>query len=471
MKKIIISVMLVVLCVLVSGCSASETQNKQEKTSQTQASQVKDGLPKKLTAEKIGTIDVDHIITAEGGLYYKAENGKFGIMTFDGKNDTGAKYTSCNPRQNYFEVATSENVDVSDASSLNCVGLVDATGKQIVPNEYAAIKIINERYVQVSKVSEKAQNEDEALVFYSSDMFVVAGSPSEDDLLFKGTWYIYDMQAEKLLDGVSGTNKYAINGYGDVVEYVTDDEEQVAMNDKGESLPQDANLFDNGFYTIESDKKGVVYNAHLEELFEYNVDDFKPFATEDEYVLASKYGETTEYAVMNLQGEVLVKGLKDRPIIYGDLIHSDNKIYKFDGDQVVDGEYTIVYMDECFQSVWLLKNESEFAFIDKQGTILYQGKEDHEYSLNSSYFSVEKVVGDEKTQYCFGDKEFSIKGRNVAPWLIEVSSEDDTDEVVYSVSGETLVKGYSDYYYASVPKTAIYVYAKTENGFDVYSLK
>lgn len=132
-------------------------------------------------------------------MYYKSENSKFGITTFDGKNDTGAKYTFCSPKQNYFEVATSEDIDFSNTSSLNCFGLVDATGKQIIPNEYAAIKIINERYVQVSKVTQPAQNEDEALVFYSKDMFVVVGSPSENDLLYKGTWSVYDLQAKKFL--------------------------------------------------------------------------------------------------------------------------------------------------------------------------------------------------------------------------------------------------------------------------------
>ena len=75
-----------------------------------------------LESEKIGSTDYTvHI--ADSGIYYTDENGKYGVMTFDGKEDTGAIYDFCAPEGPYYTVVSTIPGEAMQPSELNC-GLV-----------------------------------------------------------------------------------------------------------------------------------------------------------------------------------------------------------------------------------------------------------------------------------------------------------------------------------------------------------
>lgn len=60
-------------------------------------------FPSKLTAEKIATLDMNEKLmsVADGGIYYRSGD-KYGVMSFDGKYDTGAIYSYCAPKKNFL---------------------------------------------------------------------------------------------------------------------------------------------------------------------------------------------------------------------------------------------------------------------------------------------------------------------------------------------------------------------------------
>lgn len=432
-----------------------------------------DAFPAGLKAEKIGSIDRDSVNTNSGvALTYRDENGKYGIMSLDGKKDTGAKYTVCEPIGNYFQVMTADETSITDVASLNCVGVVDATGKEIIPLKYASISKISDRYIRVCEVTEQTSNKDEALVYYTDKMFSITAS--DDDTFFKGKWYVYDMVAGKMLEGVTGTNTYNIYNYGDFIKYVTDAEEQITVNHKGEKLPEDADLFENGYYALVKDNAGAVYDSENNKVFDYALDSYIPSDSEGEYILASMYvNDVRKYVLMDTTGKVVSAEFAERPMVYGELIHSEDKIFNFKGENIIEGTFTNVYLDEQTGHVWFLKNDKNYTMIKSDGTVLYQGAEDDVTSMDPySYFYIKKKVDDKSMYYSLADKDFTLEGYSFAPWLVQVEKPNYIYDVADFISGQTIISGYERYSYVAVPGSVMYVYAlKADGGLDIYTVK
>lgn len=472
-KLFVLVAMLLIVATMFVGCGSKKADgNKTENKTENQVESSYTELPEGLVAEKIGAIDRDSVNTnGAGGLYYKDESGKYGIMTLDGKKDTGAKYTYCEPMDNYFQVMTVDTTDITDADSLNCMGVVDVNGKEIIPMKYASISTLNERYIRVCEVTEQTDNKDEALVYYTDNAFSITAS--DDDTFFKGKWYIFDVTKGKTLDGVTGTQAYNIYAYGDFVQYVTDDEEQITVNHKGEKLPEDADLFENGYYALATDNTGAVYDSANKKVFDYELDGFVPSDSEGEYIVAVKSGSSRKYVLMDMEGKVISAEFPDMPQVYGELIYAGEKIYDFDGNVVIEGTFTQVYFEQHLGNAWFLKNDSDYTLIKKDGTVLYKGTEDDTISFDPyTKFAIRKKADDKNLYYSLADKDFTLEGSALAPWLIQVTKPNYTYDVADAISGKTIISGYENYSYVNVPGSVIYVYAtKADGGIDIYAVK
>lgn len=89
MRKILSVLLVLVLAIsMLAGCSG--------KTSINNEAEGYTSFPSKLTAEKIATLDMNDksMSVADGGIYYRSGD-KYGVMSFDGKHDTGAIYSYC----------------------------------------------------------------------------------------------------------------------------------------------------------------------------------------------------------------------------------------------------------------------------------------------------------------------------------------------------------------------------------------
>jgi len=442
-------------------------------------------MPDALKAKKINSVGsaeyyVEEI--TEGGLYYQDENDKYGIITLDGEEDTGSKYTLCDTVGKYFKVTTSSNLDHEDVDSLNCVGMVDARGKEIIPMKYAAIDAIDSagsyedsnRYFRVCEVTEQTTDKDEALVYYQANSLLISLGPSDEDLLYKGNWYIFDAVQGKILEGITGTNSYRQTAYGNFVKYVTDDEEQIIVNADGETPPADATMFDNGYYIVESDNVGTVYDSNNDKLFTYNMTDFIPTRSENEYIVGYKsVNDETKYVLIDSEGNIISAEFNESPYLYGDLASVENKLYDLDGNLVIDGTHDSVSFDDHTCNAWILKKDSTYTMIMKDGTILYQGKEKDSINIDTNNFTIHD--SNKKMHYSLVSGDFDIKSdysNSVAPWLVKTEGANDTYNIVDTISGETLISGYANYHCGKVTGSAIYVFAKKVNGnFDVFVVK
>ncbi len=430
-------------------------------------------FPERLSAEKINSIELNNIYTgkASGGIYYKGENGKYGIMTLDGKSDTGAVYAYCSPVGKYFKVSFDDFKAASNVEGLNCIGLVDATGKEIFPMSYATIEQLNERFFRVCEAKGQTTKKSEELVYYNTnDSF--SFSFVEGEARFKGNWYICDVTTGKPVNGVTGTTPHIAHAYGNFIEYVTDEKTIITANDKGEHLPEGAELFINGYYTVVKDGIGTVCNSNGEEVFNYALDGFVPTQSDGNFIVAAKREDTMKYVLMDFSGNIVSPEFNNRPTVCGSLVFAGNKLCKPDGTPIIDGNYTKVATDAFFEKTWLLENDSEYILIKEDGAVLYQGAKDGSVSVTASPFCISKKVNNKTMYYSFADKDFTLEGASDAPWLVKVQNSDGLFNIVDSISGETIISGYSDYTYVSIPNSSIYVYAKkNDGGIDIYKVK
>lgn len=415
MKKLLALLLSIMMVFTIVACGENSSDEVDGGSQDGEISSVGDALVG-LSAEKIGSLDYDNNIfyLADGGVYYKDESGNYGIMTLDGKSDTGAKYTYCSGLENYFLVSTADESSASDVASLNCMGAVDATGKELVPMKYASVKVLNERYIYVCEVSEQTTDKDEALVYYSDKRFSFGAS--DGDLFFKGAWCVYDVTTGKPIDGVGGTS--ASNGikvYGDLLEYVTDENETVIVDAKGVKLPDGASVLENGYYRLTEGNTAAIYNSDNEKVFDISLDGFIPKEIVDDYILAEKYDDTYSFVLMDLSGNVVSAEFAERPYVHGDLIFAGGKLYDFQGNVVIEGTFDDVCSDH-FGKLWFLENNDEYTVIDKNGTVLYQGAEDNTVSIDKDFYSlIGKKVDGKNTYYSFADKDFTLEGYEFAP--------------------------------------------------------
>jgi len=415
-----------------------------------------DSFPKELTAHKIGTMPQVGTPTA-GGVYYRIGN-KYGIMSFDGSSDSGAIYAMCRPLKEYFLVAkTAGNTD--DVRNLNTAGVVDAQGNVLVPLVYASVTTVDDRFARVAEITGKTDNKDASITNYKTD--------SGDTVYCTGNWYLYDLTTGKKIPDATGTKPYASYSYGGVyVKYVTDDKEQHIVTPEGKPLPADAVHLKNGYYVLEAEN--AVYAGTGTKLFTYDSNGYIPCDSQDVsgYIVAKKTIDGTDsYVLMNEQGSIVTGALAAAPKVCGELLLVGDKICNFKGEPLVQDECTALYMDNITKQCWFFNNSTtkERVYIQKDGTELYRST-DEDVVFNVNHFAIQKKDGDNRIGLSLKDGSFSIHGVALAPWLVRVEGEEGTFDLVDTISGETILSGYTGYTVSDPACGMLYVYASNAEG-------
>lgn len=442
----------------------------------TQSAEVSGELPKGFKVEKVGSLPsgITSSINEIGyGLSYSS-NGKYGIVSYDGKNDTGAIYTDCED-ENGLAVVTTKKMDSSKISGINIRGIIDYRGKELLPQEYFGFKVLNNKYVQVYKAEDFTKNEDEALMYINTSG-KISLSPQKGDILVKGKWYIYSLEKEKILDGISGSTAYVIEAKGDYFTYVDDNKNKITVNADGKTLPSGAELFDDGSYKVESE--GKVYGTDDKVLFSYslNEEEFSPSHKEEEYYLSKAYkNDDYYYAYMDNSGKIVSQEYSDSPSIYGELVKYNDEIFDLEGNKIIDGQYSSVEQEKFFGATWLLKDNSDSeTLITKEGTVIISNKDDSNIQFVDD-FVPRKKIGDDYVYYCFSNKDFTIKNAHSLAYAGYLLSVDSSESLKYNLvdvfSGATHIEGYELYSVLHYDELTDYIYGKNEDGtYDIFKL-
>ena len=431
-------------------------------------------FPEELTAEKVGTIDTDTYAAAKGGLYYYTEddndNKLYGIISFNGKYDTGAKYARLEECKDYFKVSTKIPKSPVDYDSVNTLALVDGKGKTIIAQAYADYQILNERYVQAFKVTGVTGKEENALVRMRNDEFEIV--IDDEEIYFVGEWYVYDLTTGKIVSGVTGTNNNYVIARGNYITYHVTEDEKKTVNGAGKDLPEDAYIFEDGSYRLEG-KEGAVYDTNDKLLFNYDLTMYKPNSiSEDlEYYHASRYAEDKYvYVLLNKKGEVVTSEFDDSITNYGEIIHCGDGIYNFKKEKIVDGVYSGVNYDSSFTKTWLLREDDVYTMILADGSVVYQDEYKKDTTIYTDDFTASKKVDDDNMFYSYKDKDYTIKGYSFAPWMVKTSAANNLYNIVDATSGKTICEGYSGYTFSNCGGKGLFIYAKYNGGTDIYQI-
>lgn len=456
MKRWLCIVCAVTLLLTCAGCMNTKN-NLQERVTYT-------SFPTELTIHKIGTM-TQKCTPAAGGLYYRIGE-RYGVATFDGTVDSGAIYKVCQPLADAFLVAK-EVGNESDSKSFNTAGVVDAQGKVIVPLQYASVALVDDRFIRAVEITGTCETKDGSITEYKK--------ANGDTVYCTGNWYLYDITTGKRIPNATGTHPYAAYSYGgQYVKYVSDAKEEYIVHPDGTALPAEAIHLTNGYYVME--QECAVYDAAGTRLFTYDPNGYIPTENKEitDYILGKKTVEGKDvYVLMDLTGAVVTAELEAVPTVCGSVLHTNKKVLNLQGEPLFDALSNTLYMDPFTRQLWMMTDSDtkEKILFDKDGNVLYSTVEEG-LSFNVNNFSVSKKDGDTAHHLVLKSGAYDVVGASLAPWLVRVTAEDGTASLVETISGSTLLEGYSAISVGGGGEKALYVYAENAEGtIEIYCVR
>lgn len=417
-------------------------------------------LPTNLTAQKVGSVQRE-TMTADGGMYYK-EGDLFGVMTLDGKVDSGAIYTICQPNSAYFVVAEKQS-DTADVTSANVVGLIDGSGRVIVPQQYASVELLGDRFARVAELTGRTEDADKKLTQFSADGKIV---------MCTGNWYIYDLKTGEKVPGATGTKPYISFDCGGYLKYVKDDKTVVVSTPSGQVLPEEPIHLKNGFYALASEN--TVYDSDGNKKFTYDPKGYVPMDSEgiDGYLVAKKtVNGKASYVLLDPAGEVATAEFADQPVMYGELLHVGKSLVTFDGTPVIEKSCERVFWEPVFGQCWAVNDNKTTTVIDKTGQVLCENQAEGSM-VDTKQMVCYRKIEEQRYYYSPKEKDFTIAGMGIGTFLIKVPNGESNYDLVNVLNGETLISGYSDFKVEDAGGTLMYVYAKTsEKAMDIFVIQ
>lgn len=458
MKRVISLLMVCALLLMMVGCSGGASEPENTYTPLEPLTYT--GLPTELKAEPLGTVSGDISLVSSGIVYREGE--KYGIMTPDGKVNSGAIYAECEMKDNYFLVSQTASSANNGIEGMNVTGVVDAAGNVLVPLAYAQIMMMDDRFARVVEITGTVESESEGVIAYMND----AG----EKVHCSGTWYIYDMQTGKKVPGATGTTRYATYTYGSYVKYVTDEKKVVVSTPDGKEIPEKALHLLNGYYVIE--EENAVYNGDGEKIFTYDPAGYVPCESKDyeDYILAKKQVDGKDsFVLMDPTGKVVTAALAKEPHVCGELLFIDGDLMTFDGT-VVAKNNIVVYWESLFGQCWITQTKDARKAITKDGTVLYEGGEE-DPALDVSKALLSKKVDGKQVFYSVKDNDYTLTGVAMAPFIVKVPNGESYYDLINVLTGEVILGGYTDYR-VKIVGGVLYVYAcMPENTLEIFAIR
>ena len=451
----------------------AETESTAEAESTTEAP-----ADEGVSLQKVGTIG-GFSQASEGGLVYRGEDKKYGVMSLDGKKDTGAIYEDADIIRRYFKIAAKRPADENDFDGINAKGLIDGSGKELIPAEYAAIERLNDRYWEVFTAREKTDSDD-YLLYMSAGEVYQSHYAKDNDPRYNGEWTVFDVVTSKPVPGVSGTNDNYVTAYGDTVYIHTDEDERIYVNEKGERLPDSADVFSNGWYMLPQGNDYVIFDSLGKEAFRCAADGFIPLAmTRDNgYFIAKKRENSqTKYVVMDLTGKTISFEFNNVSscLVWQNFLFVEGSLYDFSGNKILTDSVTYSDFYTCDNrdcGLLLRTLENDYALLDTKGNLVWSGKGTKDCYVNTTNITIENRTAAGAPFFNWKDRDFTIPNAlSLGEGFVQTTQENSTRSLVDTVTGETLLSGYKNYAVGGNADDGLYVYAVMADGnVEIYKM-
>lgn len=477
-RKLVALVMVFTLIFALSACGKEESESKKKKSSSETSVETSSVtgtglLPEKLVAQKIAHISTESYLTVcNGGLVYSMDD-KYGFITKEGDHDTGAKWAEYREENSYFVVSTKKFEDLTSAAKdLNCKGLIDASGKELIPTKYAYIDVVGNDFAVAYTASAVTTNKDKAICS-KTDSTVFSGY-SENGTNYEGSYEVYSLSSGKALTKPVTGKVPNYTEYGKYLTYYDADYNVVGFDINGKALQSGMKFMANGYVVIETTDAAAAYDPNMKKLFDYNPNEYSITNCYDNAFVAEKYVDGNRSCfLLDFSGKAISPEFTpDGFSVVGNLILNGKKIYNFKGENILKGTYNSVELDPLTQCCYQVKNDSTYTIFAEDGTVLHTGVEDKDYNIMFSYFTSAKKKGDDKYIYSYKDADYTVKGYVVSNFMAKVTDGDGRYDLIDLISGETMFEGYSSINVGKVADGKCYAYAnRTEGGVDVYLIQ
>lgn len=424
--------------------------------------------------EKVGKIESGNVSPNHCGLVLTNGNKK-AIASFDGKRKTDYKYDNAKSLgEGFFEVNNVKGMNPDDLNTINATGVVKgANAKEVLPMKYALAEALNERYVFVIEAKGVTESKEESLFYLTKDLLTSLGGSKDTDVRFTGVWHIYDSERDRMVPKLTGTLPCNAKASGEFINYRNEQGKSVWVDESGKEV-EGYYVASDGSYTVNAATKIEAYDAKGKKLFAADRGDYSTILTGGDYYRAGK--TNGKYVVLNKKGKEVSKEFDGMITVCGEIVLCGNKVYDFEGNQLIDGEYTAVELDPITKNYYILKGSGKTgAVIDGKGKVLYSVKDESTgEKLDSLRALFYKEEGNNRTYYSYASASFKHQGGGIGYFMIAVSSEDKSESTLINVlNNETLLEGYRNYQFVTnSDDSEAYVYAfNNSNGVDIYKVK
>ncbi len=436
--------------------------------------------------QKIGSVQRD----SYRYYNYEPDNMMYGLVSVDGKTDTGFIYYDCNElvyAAEYNVVRTKKIGSSADLDAINSVAVVDCNVNTVIEGYYD-YRVITERFWAVTKVV--ALNE--------SGTGNISVETSDGNFSYDAEYYVYDVREDKLVDGVKSTAD-SFHAAGSFIKYGDENGQEKIINVNGLEVPEDARFFpfltyaagggDNGYYKIVKSGVGKVYNDQNELVYTFDTDDetgygYEPLFMENGYIIASRTyytssGTSFDYVILDetfTPVTAVVNVAKDPDSDgmtvgqYNKLFSVHNKLYDVQGNVVYQATDSLRCVTGNTQrgivDYFVFNDGSVDVVVSKDGKVIYQGTGEANAQSDGKVHAAYRQIGDNRYYYNLKDNDFTIKtngNTTVGHNLVITEEEDGTKSVVDVRTGEKVFAGYR-YYYGEELDGVQYVIAVYENG-------
>ncbi len=276
MKRVLYTLLWMVVCIGMAGCGNStegEKQNAPDSGLETKSEKEAgaEGEADSENGNALPVVKLEEVATIDAG----DKEYRFGssLRIINDKNYTLCRYDGTELRGLDFlddeEIATGIYMLKRNGKKTVESTLVTEDGKVLIPwGNYISEKI-GDRYLKVVTLQKETKDKNKAIGYVTPSM--VSFEPGKNDVMFTGYKQIYDLKERRFVPNVKCTTNHSeFEGCGDTLK-ITDDKGHTGIYDaEGNVLIKKANDYGilGTYYCEEDEGKNIIYDCNLNRLFE-----------------------------------------------------------------------------------------------------------------------------------------------------------------------------------------------------------
>lgn len=392
------------------------------------------------------------------GVLYTEKEDMYQLCSDLGAEVEGAAYADIDEVTDGYYVARREE----DGMIQSC--LIKEDGTVLIPYGPALIDQLSDRFLKVVYAEEVTENEDEAIIYFTSQMLSLG--PEEDDVLYKGYLLVYDLEGERFLDNLRVTSGYTNLYATDETVFVQDYEGTPALYDgDGTVINDDMSGVTRvgSFFSKWQDGMTIVYSDRMERLFETTLQLSGIESRKD----CLSYYEDGKYGVLGTDGSILIPASYEYPLRDGgeNLIFDDDTrkgIVKPDGTVLAEDAFDYISFENGYYVAYYPDGDND-VLISSDGTVY----SNIEGSIPDTLVSIR--TGEESySVYVIEDGDYTLELADASPAGLHLVRGRDSASGKYglfeTVTGTQLL----DYEYSAIETAYGKLYAYKDGIYTVF---